>query len=84
MVKRLYFKLERLGAKRPIILALIVAFLPNIFNIVIPKEINNFMVYHKLNIYLVFGILTFQIFTFFIAIFYFNGKGLRKQLLKKK
>lgn len=82
-MKRLYLKLEQLGAKRPIILALIVACLPYTSNIIIPDVIADFLLNHNLNKILVFGLLALQIFTLIITIIYFNDKNYKKQLLRK-
>lgn len=82
-MKRLYLKLERLGAKRPVILALIIACLPYISNVIIPNEINSFLLNHKFNRYIAFCLLTLQIFTFIVTIIYLKDKDSRKQLLKK-
>jgi hypothetical protein len=83
MIKRLYFKLERSATKKPILIALISFLLPFAPHIVMPQQINNVLLYHKLSGYVVSGFLSLQIFTLLISIFYFREKSLRKQFLKK-
>jgi hypothetical protein len=71
-----YFKVEN-------IIAIIGILLPYILKLVIPKFINDFLEFHKLNGVLVFVFCSFFLFTFLTTIVYFWDKRSRILFLKK-
>jgi hypothetical protein len=64
-------------------LSVLISLLAFLSKFVLPKVAKDFLLYHKLNEFFVFGLLSIQIFTCLTTILYFKGKSIRKEFLKK-